>query len=84
MKLEREQLIPGRWYHAIVYDDEYFMQFEKLINKKDIYATNYYYKNMLNRGSCNWADYDDITTLEEATELPSGEKLLTVETYEIY
>ena len=85
MKLQKEQLVPGRWYYVHIYHSNYHIQFEKFREDNDsIVVSSYYFENSLNDASVNWGYYKDIDTLEVATELPNGEKLLEISSYEIY
>lgn len=84
MKVQKHQLYPGVWYKAKIYNEDYIIQFEKFTNEDGINVANYYYKNKLHEGSCNWGYYRDVTELEIATEFPKEVESLIVSTYEIY
>ena len=86
MKLPKEQLIPGRWYYAHIYKSDYYIQFERFEDNGDTIITmDYYYEGKLNGYRSSWGYYKDIDTLEVATELPNGEKLVPeINCYQIY
>lgn len=86
MKLQKEQLIHGQWYKVLIYNSNYTIKFAGFRDDGDsIIVSDYYYESDIRQASDDWGYYKDIDTLEVATELPTGEKLIAKDSsYEIY